>query len=258
MWLMRRGSLGPDSVWPGRRWRRSAVEGECVDHPRALPHGEPSWTYLDEHLWHTCDILADLVSGRLQRRPRLATYARLAPNERVLAVGPAQRLTWRARGNGSYQHTNVVAVGRPSFVIGSMLGSALGNASRRRAAAAAAQPRWVLDGSGELTVTDQGAYFGHPRAPVSLYWTGVTDSIDLVGPEDFQIALRTNQGGHCTLRFHTPWASLLFVLAARARFTAHPRLLHRGWLPADFENRCARMGRPCPLVPPLVPDSPAR
>lgn len=229
-----------------------------MDHPRALPHGEQSWTYLDDHLWHTCDILADLVSGRLQRRPRLATYARLAPNERVLAVGPAQRLTWRARGNGSYQRTNVVAVGRPSFVIGSMLGSALGNASRRRAAEAAAQPRWVLDGSGELTVTDQGAYFGHPHAPVSLYWTGVTDSIDLVGPEDFQIALRTHQGGQCTLRFHTPWASLLFVLAARASFTAHPRLLHRGWLPADFENRCARMGRPCPLVPPLVPDSLAR
>lgn len=229
-----------------------------MDHRRAAPNGEQSWTYLDEHLWHTCEILADLVSGRLERRPHLATCARLAPNERVLAVGPAQRLTWRALGSGSYQHANVVAVGRPSFVIGSMLGSALGNASRRRAAAAAAQPRWVLDGSGELTVTDRGAYFSHPHAPASICWTGVTDSIDLAGPEDFQIALRTDHGGHRTLRFHTPWASLLFVLAARASFRAHPRLLHRGWLRPDFESRCARVGRPCPPVPPLVPKSLAR
>jgi len=228
-----------------------------VRRPVAQSQDDVPWTYLDEHLWQTCEILADLVEGTLDKRPRLATRARLVPGERVLAVGPAGRSTWRALGNGSYWHTSVAAFGHPSFVLGSMLGNAAGNASRRRAAAAAAQPRWVLEGGGELTVTDYNAYFDHPNAACSLSWPGPILDIDLAGPEDFQITFRSTQGNHPTLRLHTPWASLLFALAARAGFPAHPRLLSRGWLPAGFEERCVRLGRPRPRVPSLVPHTPA-
>jgi hypothetical protein len=223
-----------------------------VENPDPPPQEAQPWTYLEEHLWHTCDILADLTDGTLHNRPPVATRARLDPGERVLAVGWAQRLTWRALGNGSYAHNNVVAFGNPAFVIGSMLGSAVGNASRRNAAAAAAQPRWVLEGVGELTVTDRGAYFDHPRADAALWWTGNALDIDLIGPEDFQITFINVQGNRHSLRLLTPWASLLFVLAAKANFTAHPRLLGGTWLPPDFEDRCARAGRPCRR--PFAPD----
>ncbi|WP_282703422.1 hypothetical protein [Streptomyces sp. CC219B] len=204
------------------------------------------WSQLDEYLWHTCDIIADLFEGRLAQRPLVATVARLEPGDRALAVGPAQRLTWRALGDGSYSHQSVVAFGQPAFVIGSMLGAAIGNSARRRAAADDATPRWVSDGSGEVTITTKKIYFGHPQNWLDLSWGGL-DSIDLVAPEVFQTSFQnTNANGRqTTVQLRTPWASLLFVLAAITAFPAHPRLLGRGWLPPDFEERCAAIGRPC-------------
>ncbi|MFI1769247.1 hypothetical protein ACH41H_45490 [Streptomyces sp. NPDC020800] len=126
-----------------------------------------------------------------------------------------------------------------------MATSALGNSARRRAAANDAQPRWVTDGSGEITVTARKMYFGHPKCPLDLAWDGL-DTIDLVAPEVFQTTFRNiHNGQQTTVQLHTPWASLLFVLAAVTAFPAHPRLLQRGWLPTDFEQRCTDIGRPC-------------
>ncbi|MFE2852741.1 hypothetical protein ACFXJO_16625 [Streptomyces lavendulae] len=205
----------------------------------------PGWSWLDEYLWVTCEIVADLAEGRLDRRPLIATVARLEPRERALAVGPASRWTWRAFGDGSYTHQSVVAFGSPAFVLGSMAGSALGNSARRRAAAAAAVPRWVEDGHGEITVTTRKVYFGCPGSALDLEWGGL-DTIDLVAPEVFQTSFRNPYTGlHWTVQLHTPFASLLFVLAAVTAFPAHPRLLEGGWLPPGFEQRCAEIGRPC-------------
>ncbi|WP_255951336.1 hypothetical protein [Streptomyces odontomachi] len=219
-----------------------------MDNPYAPPSGmaqQPAWSQLDEYLWYSCDILADLAEGRLEQRPLIATAARLEPGDRALAVGPAQRLTWRALGDGSYMHHSVVAFGSPALVIGSIAGSALGNSARRRAAANDAQPRWMVDGPGEVTVTARKAYFGHPQYWLDLAWTGL-DTIDLVAPDVFQTSFRDiNTGEQTTVQLHTPWASLLFVLAAITAFPAHPRLLGRGWLPPDFEKRCTDIGRPC-------------
>ncbi|MFF8590325.1 hypothetical protein ACF061_02585 [Streptomyces sp. NPDC015220] len=201
---------------------------------------------MDEHLWHTCDIVADLLEGRLDRRPLVATAARLAPGDRALAVGPAERATWRALGDGSYAHQNVVAFGSPAFMVGALVGNAVGNSVRRQNAANSARPRWMPDGFGELTVTTRKIYFGHPTAWLDLGWDGL-DTVDLVAPDVFQTSFRNNQanGRQLTVQIRTPWASLLFVLAAITGFPAHPRLLGRGWLPPDFERRCAALGRPC-------------
>jgi hypothetical protein len=219
-----------------------------VDNPYA-PRSDlerlPAWSPLDEYLWHSCDILADLAEGRLARRPLVATYARLEQGERTLAVGPAQRLTWRALGNGNYTHSSVVAFGGPAFVIGSMAGAALGNSARRRSAELRAQPRWVVEGAGEVTVTTRKVYFGHPTSWLKLGWNGL-DTIDLVAPDIFQTSFHNvDDGQHTTVQISTPWASLIFVLAALTAFPTHPRLLSQGWLPPHFEQRCARMGRPC-------------
>ncbi|WP_251062202.1 MULTISPECIES: hypothetical protein [unclassified Streptomyces] len=219
-----------------------------MDNPFAPPSGSeqrPDWSWLDEYLWLTCDIIADLAEGRLEQRPLVATVARLEPGDRALAVGPAQRLTWRAIGDGSYMQQSVVAFGSPAFVLGSMVGSALGNSARRRAAVNDAQPRWVVDGSGEITITTRKVYFGHPQCPLDLAWGGL-DTVDLVAPEVFQASFRNiNNGQQTTVQLQTPWASLLFVLAAVTAFPAHPRLLGSSWLPPDFEKRCAAIGRPC-------------
>ncbi|MFC4517973.1 hypothetical protein [Streptomyces ehimensis] len=215
--------------------------------PLAPLHGsqyQPTWTPLDEYLWHSCDIIADVLEGHLNRRPLIATTARLDPGEQVLAVGPGQRQTWRALGDGNYSHNSVVAFGNPAFVIGSMVGAALGNSARRRQAALDAQPRWVLDGPGEATITPRRVHFRHPTAGLDLDWAALSEA-DLAAPDVFQASFVNTHGQYWTVRIHTPWASLMFVLAAINAFPAHPRLLARSWLPPDFENRCAAMGRPC-------------
>jgi hypothetical protein len=210
--------------------------------PPEIP-SQPLWSPSDEYLWHSCDILADVLEGQVARRPVVATTARLQHGDRALAVGPAQRQTWRALGNGRYTRTNVAAFGSPGFVIGSLAASAIGNSSRRRQAARDARPRWVADGVGEVTLTLQRLHFAH-TAELDLDWRALS-SIELIAPDVFQTSFVDTRGSHATVRVQTPWASLAFALAAITAFPAHPRLLTRGWLPPDFEERCARVSRPC-------------
>ncbi|MFZ3473617.1 hypothetical protein ACODT3_08140 [Streptomyces sp. 4.24] len=208
----------------------------------------PDWTPVDDHLLYTCAVVHDLVHGRLSARPPVPSRVRLAPGELPLASGPATRYTWRALGNGSYQQSSVVAFGGTGFVLGSMAASALGNAARRNRAAADAQPRWAIDGPGELTVTDRRAYFGHPQSYLDLNWSGLA-TMDLVGADVFECGFQNvDGGGFLSVRVQSLWASLMFALAAHSAFPAHPRLLNGGWLPPDFEARCAAAGRVCPQV----------
>ncbi|MFC8450432.1 hypothetical protein [Kitasatospora sp. NPDC057223] len=217
--------------------------------PHANGAGPQAWSTLDEYLWYTCDILADIREQRVGQRPVVATRARLEPGERALAVGPAHRLSWRALGDGSYTRNSTFAIGGPAFVIGALAASAIGNANRRRNAELAAQPRWVLDGTGEVTVTDRHVLFGHPQCPLHLSWDGL-ESVDLAGPDLLLAGFHDMYGGgYTTVQLQTPWASLMFVLAATTSFPAHPRLLTRGWLPPDFEQRSAAQGRPVRLAP---------
>ncbi|WP_328561791.1 hypothetical protein [Streptomyces coelicoflavus] len=213
----------------------------------------PTWSPLDEYLWHSCDILADLIEGRLAGRPLVATTARLDQDDRALAVGPGQRSTWRALGDGSYRHSSVVAFGSPALVVGTLMGSALGNSTRRRRAASDAQPRWVVDGPGAATITLRRLHFAHPTCELDLDWRAL-GAIELVAPDVFQTSFISTRGHQVTTRVHTPWASLAFVVAAITAFPAHPRLLSRGWLPPDFEQRCALLGRPCRPAAQLTAD----
>jgi hypothetical protein len=211
-----------------------------------LPGGP--WTTLDDHLLYTCYLVQQLTAGELRNRPPVPTSLRLDPGELSLAVGPAARATWRAVGDGSYRHSSTLAFGSTAFVVGSLAASSLGNASRRRQAAADAQPRWVPEGPGEVTVTDRRAHFAHPVSWLSLVWDGL-ETIDLDGPDVFRCSFHnTHDGGYLTVQLHTLWASLVFALAAHAAFPAHPRLLAGTWLPPDFEARCAATGRACPQV----------
>ncbi|MEU9102120.1 hypothetical protein [Streptomyces sp. NPDC048361] len=214
---------------------------------------QPPWSPFDEYLWHSCDILADVLEGHVARRPIVATTARLGHGDRALATGPGLSLTWKALGSGRYTHTRVAAFGHPAFVIGSLVGSAVGNSTRRRQAARAAQPRWVVDGTGDVTLTLRRLHFAH-AAELDLEWGALT-SIELASADVFQTSFVNTRGARMTVRVQTPWASLAFALAAITAFPAHPRLLNRSWLPADFEQRCARMGRPCRPAAHLAPRS---
>ncbi|WP_238697283.1 hypothetical protein [Streptomyces sp. E2N166] len=101
----------------------------------------------------------------------------------------------------------------------------------------------MVDGIGEVTLTLQRLHFAH-AAGLDLDWRALS-SIELAAPDVFQTSFIDTRGSQTTVRVQTPWASLAFALAAITAFPAHPRLLNRGWLPPDFEQRCARVGRPC-------------
>ncbi|WP_189826258.1 hypothetical protein [Streptomyces finlayi] len=214
-----------------------------------LPQGQPPWGPLDDHLLYTCGVVHDLGRGLLRNRPPLPTTTRLAPGELSLAAGPAARSTWRPLGDGSYTQTSTMAMGSTGFVVGALAVNAMSNANRRNQAMAAAQPRWVMEnGHGELTVTDKRAIYSHPETWLDLGWTGLA-TMDLAAPDTFECAFHDINGrGYTTIRLHSLWASLIFVLAAHAAFPAHPRLLSHGWLPPGFEARAAAHGRPCPPV----------
>ncbi|WP_331770035.1 hypothetical protein OG948_40770 (plasmid) [Embleya sp. NBC_00888] len=210
------------------------------------------WTQNDEYLWYTCDIVADVVTGQAHRRPLVASTARIEAGERVLATGPGDQYRLRAVGNGSYRSTGVAAIGKPGFVVGALALNALGNAARRKRAQQDTVPRWVHDGGGELTITHLSAYLAHPRNPLSLGFTGL-DQIDLPEPGVFEARYHDMYGkGYMCVRVTTPWASLMFALAALAAFPSHPRLLGGTWLPPGFEARCAHLGRAVRPVQQLV------
>ncbi|MEV6358377.1 hypothetical protein [Streptomyces hydrogenans] len=221
-------------------------------HP--VPPGQPPWTEFNEYLWHTCDIIADLVQGRLDQRPLVATPAPLPAGDRPLVTGPVWPARWRALGDGSYHHSQMMAMGSTPFVLGSMLGNAAGNSARRREAARNAQPRWVPGDPGMVTVSKLGAFVIHPTShadSIMLYWSGL-DSVDLVAPDMFQTQYVSTTQVPVTMRLATPWASLIFALAAYHRFPHHPRILTRGWLPPGFEQRAAAAGKPCPPAAQLL------
>ncbi|GHH50363.1 hypothetical protein [Streptomyces candidus] len=239
-------------VRPGAPALPAQVQGRALTPAQAQAMAQaqagPPWGPLDDHLLYTCGVVHDLTQGRLHHRPPLPTTARLHPGELSLASGPAARSTWRALGDGSYNRSSTMAMGSTGFVVGALAVNAMGNASRRNQAMAAAQPRWVVEGQGEVTVTDQRAIFSHPQSWLDLPWNGLA-TMDLAGPDTIECAFHDINGkGYTTVRLHSLWASLIFVLAAHAAFPAHPRLLTHGWLPPGFEARAAAYGRPCPSV----------
>ncbi|MEV6855825.1 hypothetical protein ACIF6I_32960 [Streptomyces microflavus] len=121
----------------------------------------------------------------------------------------------------------MVAVGNPTFVIGSLLGSAIGNATRRRQAARDAQARWMVDGPGEVTITRQKLHFASSAGGLDLDWKALS-TIDLVSVATFQTSFVNTRGQQVNTMVHTTWASLAFAVAAITAFPAHPRLLSGG------------------------------
>lgn len=115
-----------------------------VRHPRRPSLRTPGWPPLDRHT------------------------ARLDQGDCALAVGAGQRSTWRVLGDGRYQHSNVFAVGSPALTIGVLMGSALDNSTRRRQAAYDAQPRWVVDGLGAVTLTPRNLHFENSTCELVL------------------------------------------------------------------------------------------
>lgn len=204
----------------------------------------PPYSDHDAAIWHTRAILRHLREGRPHALPQVATAfpPQLGPDERVLAVGRFELLTFRAVGDGSYQHdggfffaTGLGGLAATAAVAGVR---AAGNSRRRGAAAADAVPRWVVDDAGVLFVSTHGFYLDTGRAFLPWAWPHV-DTMQLVAPRAVHLQGRSTDGPVSWI-LQADWAELVFVLWCLVRHPAHPQLTSGQWVPAGWDARDAR------------------
>lgn len=212
------------------------------------------YTQHDAAIWHTRGIVAAVHAGRQAMLPRVATTfpPTLGHDEVVVASGPVDVLVWRALGNGSYSHQGgfFFATGAAGLAATAVFAGvqATGNAARRAQAQADAQPRWVRDFGGLVTVSTHGFYFEVP-AGLLTWGFGDVHSMELVAPR----AVRMHgQSVHGPVQWVllTDWAELLLALWAVARHPHHPQAVGEAWIPPGWHDReAARLDGARPALP---------
>ena len=99
----------------------------------------------------------------------------LEPDETLLMDAPLQYSRWYGT-DVDYTHTSTFAVGRPAFVAGALVGSAIGNAIARSNAVSAARTRWREQQSCRTLVTDRRVLCRTSDQWLSFYYGGVVAS----------------------------------------------------------------------------------
>lgn len=124
--------------------------------------------------------------------------------------------------DASYVHTSTIAVGRPSFVIGTAIGSAVGNARARNAAMAAAQPMWRENQFTRTLVTSQRILCRTATGWLSFYFGGV--AVCHAEPEAWTIALEFHDTE--TLKLHGPDAPSVCIMVLAALYGSNCLVNH--------------------------------
>lgn len=204
----------------------------------------PQWTDADQAIWYTLDIVSAVAGGRAAAcAPVLTSFPpTLAAGERVVANGGFGRLAFYAAGDGSYSHSTTVAVGGAPFVVGMLAVSAIGNAARRSAAAAAANPAWRPLDSGMVFVSTAGFYLQTGQGLYPWGWWAIT-SAEMVGRGQVMVQGQSADGQGVAWIINSPWSELLFTLWALARHRSHPQLLNGGWIPPGWIDHAQAHGR---------------
>ncbi|WP_327093984.1 hypothetical protein OIE68_27660 [Nocardia vinacea] len=205
------------------------------------------WSAADDHLLYTCGVIDFLLHDRLAELPTRATMVRTESDELCLAEGPAVWFQWRAVGDGTWNRNSVTAVGTLSFVAAAHLGNAMANRSRRRQAEAGLRPRWVAERPGSVMVSDRRMYCYNVDHSFSVHWAGL-EMVDMPGSDRLICRYPDRNGNPHLLQVQSPWAVLIFALAAHTQFPSHPLLQSGNWLPAGFEEKCHIAGKTCPRV----------
>ena len=217
-----------------------------------------SWGPYDTALWHTCAVLAAVRANRLEGLPQIGVPFAMQMggcDERIFGSGEMVLSEWDAPGDGSYQHSGgfFMATGKGGLALTAGVAGmqAIGNASRRRRAAAAAQPRWLPVDHGLIHVGTHGYYLQTPNGFHPWNWESL-DSAQVVDMAKVWLQGRSVNGPVSWL-IDSHFAELTFVLWALARHPRHPQLIDGSWLPPNWAPWAADQGYPLPHieVPPL-------
>lgn len=141
---------------------------------------EPGWTTRDEVLRYTCELAGELAAGGpvASAGEVAAPFPPTLGEEQPLwGAGSFTLHEWRAPGDGSWQPNRTVALGTGAvgtgLVIGSLIGGVIGNSRARRAAEAAAIPRWMPIERGGLYLSHRGFYL-HTARVLVWDWASIT------------------------------------------------------------------------------------
>lgn len=210
--------------------------------PRPAP-----WTDDDTCLWHTLDILAAVVTGRPERRSAVLTTfpPRLGADERLLVEGPMTLHGLTTLGDGTYQHSTTLLTGTGrvgvGLAVGSLAASAIGNASRRRAAAAAATPMWRPIDRGGLVVSTDGFYLHTAQGLFAWPWASVA-SAAVTGRRQVHVQGTAAHGRDVSWVLESCWSEVLFAVWALACHRTHPQLVDGTWLPPGWVDHARAHG----------------
>jgi hypothetical protein len=209
-----------------------------------------TWLPSDSALWHTCRIVTELITGS---EPALvATTFAPAEGERVWAAGSLAIDEFGIAGDGSYMHHGTGALlgyGKigVAFTAASVVGTAFGNARRKRAAIQAATPAWHRMTAGGVFVTNYGFRIQDQTGIFFWDW-GSIEAMEVNAYNVVSIQGRS-ENGPVHWRLLSEWAELIFVLWAMNRNPQHPQLRHGGWIPPGWIPWAASQGFPPPVPP---------
>jgi hypothetical protein len=204
------------------------------------------WTEGDSAIWHTLDIVAATLTGRVVERPPILTPfpPSLGQHEKILVQGAVTLHECIAAGDGSYVHSTTFVGGSgvlgAALAVGSLAGSAAGNSRRRAAAAADATLKWRPVDGGGLSVSTHGFYLETRQGLYPWSWDAISSS-SVVGRGRVHIQGYGTAGAMSWI-LETQWAELIFNLWALTRHRQHPQLVGGGWLPAGWIDHARANG----------------
>lgn len=182
-----------------------------------------------------CDIASAETPEDLDALGFVATPARMEPGEQAVACFSAVQQLWKPTHASAYQRGEMWAFGSLGFIIGAHVVNEIVNSSNKKRAAREAAGQWITQGSGPLTITTFGAHFTHTQAWATIPWLSV-EAVNLPTFDRVEIQANMGTGGRLGYSFNTPWAPLVFILAAFVVQPSHPLLHNHGWVPPYFAH----------------------
>lgn len=236
-WYNEPEGTGGDSAGPGRSEKAgTSKSGQHAAGPQI------DWTSYESMLWETARVVgAVLRNEELPYKPcNFALSLGSGYDEVLIASAPFCRDWLGAIGNGDYQKSTTFVGGFSP--VGVMLGaatlgaSAIGNARRKSAAAAAASVVWRQLDAGLIHITTKGFYL-EAQGQISPFGFWSIQRMDLIGPGNVQWSASMADGTSQTFRFASDAAEMAFVLWALACCPYHSQLHDFTWLPREFMDR---------------------
>ena len=213
-----------------------------------------TWGPYDTALWHTCAVLAAVRTGRPDELPEIgAPFAMQlgGADEQIFGTAAMVLSTFDSPGDGTYYRSGglFMATGKGGIALTAGVAGvqAIRNASKRRQAHTAAQPRWLPADHGLIHVGSHGFYLQTPTA-FHARDRGSVHSAQVIDIGRTWLQGRSERGPISWI-IDSHFAEMTFLLSATACNPRHPQLIDRSWLPPHWMPWAATHRYPPPQIP---------